>query len=362
MKHNYAGSNSSLGFYSRYEEIFADLQHVHILKGGPGTGKSTLIGKVGNAFAEKGYMIEFLHNPSDDDSLDGVIIPLLEVGIVNGTTPHVIDPKYPNVVDCIVNLGDFCDRQRLAEHKEKIIALTDKVAETFSKTYETYAKAREAHDELEEIYVQAMDFPKADQATADLIKTIFPEALEPEPNPIQKHRFSAAATRNGPQNFYENLTEDVNNRYIIKGRAGSGKSTTMKKIGQHAEKLGLAIEYYHCAFDPEGIDMVLIPKLSTAVLDGTPPHPVEATRETDEIFDTFKLYIDRSVEVERTQDIREAKTSYKYLMQRAMNHLRDAMEMHDELKKYYMDAMDFTAVDRKTIEIIQELIMLAEPA
>lgn len=356
IKHDYAGSNSSLGFYSRYEETFKGLQYVFILKGGPGTGKSTLIRNVGNAFIERGYAIEFLHCPSDNDALDGVIIPLLEAGIVNGTAPHVIDPKYPNAVENIVNLGDFCDNRKLAGYKEEIIALTDKVTEAFSKAYESYAKAREAHDELEDIYVHAMDFRKANKATADLIETIFSGTVEAEPNPIKKQRFSAAATRSGPKNFYESLTEDVNKRYIIKGRAGSGKSTTMKKIGQHAEELGLGTEYYHCAFDPEGIDMILIPKLGTAVLDGTAPHPVEATRENDEIYDAFKLYIDPAVEVERTLDIREAETSYKYLMQRAMNHLRDAMEKHDELKRYYMDAIDFAAVDRKTNELISELM------
>ncbi|QQK81526.1 hypothetical protein HUG20_17475 [Salicibibacter cibi] len=356
VKNYYAGSNSSLGFYSLYEEAVQGLEQLYILKGGPGTGKSTLIRHVGNAVAEKGEPIEFLHCSSDNDSLDGVIIPSLKVGIVDGTAPHMMDPKYPGVVDDIVHLGDFRDDTKLNEHKKDIVALTDKNKNAFSEAYAAFADARNVHDDLEAIYLTAMDFQKADQVTEELIEKIFSETAEAERVPINKHRFFGAATPKGPVHFYDNLTEDVRKRYILKGRAGSGKSSIMKKIGKHAESKAYGVEYYYCAFDPESIDMVIIPALQTVILDGTDPHPFDPSRENDEIVDMFVRCMDPSIEKQKAAAIRETETSYKNKMKQGTHYLNEAKKIHDELEKYYGQAMDFLSINRKAQELATEII------
>ena len=37
----FPGNNSSRGFYSYYESGLSGMEHIYILKGGPGTGKSS---------------------------------------------------------------------------------------------------------------------------------------------------------------------------------------------------------------------------------------------------------------------------------------------------------------------------------
>ncbi|HEX6923538.1 MAG TPA: hypothetical protein VF149_06905, partial [Bacillales bacterium] len=209
IKNYYAGSNSSQGFYSLYDEALKGLDQLYILKGGPGTGKSTLIRQVGETLAEKGWTIEFLHCSSDNGSLDGVIVPSLKVGIVDGTAPHIVDPKYPGAVDRIVNLGDYRNDSLLLQHKEEIKKLTDSIAESFTNAYTTFAEAKSAHDDLEDIYLGAMDFQKADQVTANLIEKIFPDTLESDSNPVSKHLFFGAATPKGPVDYIDNLTDGL---------------------------------------------------------------------------------------------------------------------------------------------------------
>ncbi|QQK77851.1 hypothetical protein HUG15_21240 [Salicibibacter cibarius] len=358
IKNYYAGSNSSLGFYSLYEEAVQGLEQLYILKGGPGTGKSTLIRHVGNAVAEKGESIEFLHCSSDNGSLDGVIIPSLKVGIVDGTAPHMMDPKYPGVIDDIVHLGDFRDDTKLEEHREDIVALTDKNKDAFSKAYAAFAEARNVHDDLEAIYLTAMDFQKADQVAEELIREIFSKTGEVEQVPAIKHRFFGAATPKGPVHFYGNLTEDVSKRYILKGRAGSGKSSMMKRIGKHAENKAYGVEYYYCAFDPESVDMVIIPALQIAILDGTDPHPFKPSRENDEVVDMFLRCMDPSIEEQKADAIRETDTSYKNWMKQGTHYLREAKKVHDELEKYYGQAMNFQPINRKAQELATEIINL----
>ena len=60
--------------------------------------------------------------------------------------------------------------------------------------------------------------------------------------------------------------------YGIIGMSGAGKSTMMRAIGQAMEKKGEQVEYLYCSGDPSSLDGVHIPRIRTAVVDGTAPH------------------------------------------------------------------------------------------
>jgi len=86
----FPGGNTSKGFYSLYRYILGqdEARRIICIKGGPGTGKSSLMKKVGGFFNERGYDIEYHHCSSDNSSLDGVVIKGLNVAILDGTSPH----------------------------------------------------------------------------------------------------------------------------------------------------------------------------------------------------------------------------------------------------------------------------------
>lgn len=84
-----------LGISQFIRREFKRIRQIIYLKGWSRTGKSSLIKAIGREWVGKGYDIEFLHCSSDNKSVDGVIIPQLKVGIVDGTSPHVIEPKMP---------------------------------------------------------------------------------------------------------------------------------------------------------------------------------------------------------------------------------------------------------------------------
>ena len=64
--------------------------------------------------------------------------------------------------------------------------------------------------------------------------------------------------------------------YIIKGGAGTGKSTFMKRLGEEAERRGFLPEYYYCSSDIHSLDGLVIREIDVCVLDGTAPHVTEA--------------------------------------------------------------------------------------
>ncbi|GBF12415.1 PRK06851 family protein [Tepidibacillus sp. HK-1] len=360
IKNYYAGGNTSVGFYSLYDEALKGLDRLYIFKGGPGTGKSSFMRTIGMTMADKGYNIQFLHCSSDNNSLDGVIIPELKLGFVDGTAPHIVDPKFPGVIDEIINLGEFWDDKKLKENGKEIIKLTQDISANFKRAYEQFAEAKSIHDEWEEIYLAEMNFDKANEVTETLIEKIFTREITKEENPTTKRIFFGAATPQGAVNFIDNITEDKEKRYIVKGRPGSGKSTMMKKIGKRAEELGLSVEYFPCGFDPNSLDMVIIPTLSVAVLDGTAPHVIDATRDNDEIVDMFALCINPNVEVEKEKELHNIESRYKIKMTIGTNYIKEAKRLHDLLERYYVAAMDFERINAKREEILDEVLQYAE--
>ncbi|MGM9966467.1 MAG: hypothetical protein ACI383_03220, partial [Rummeliibacillus sp.] len=91
--HYFADGNTAKGSYSLFDINFSELDKVFILKGGPGNGKSIMMKNIAKVFNEQGYDIEYIHCSSNADSLDGVIISSAKIAIVDGTAPHILEPK-----------------------------------------------------------------------------------------------------------------------------------------------------------------------------------------------------------------------------------------------------------------------------
>ncbi|WP_339314200.1 PRK06851 family protein [Paenibacillus sp. FSL M7-0896] len=350
----FADGNTALGFYSLFESNLQGLRRIFILKGGPGTGKSSLMRAIGTEWAERGYDIELIHCSSDKDSIDGVIIPALGVGIVDGTAPHVIEPKAPGAAREYVNLGEAWDSAALIGQREIIEELNRKAADAYAAAYSRFAVALNIHDEWEKMYFEHMDFGQADQLTARMLEQLFGEA-QLQRHADVKHRFLGAATPAGSVDFVPNLTEGLSRRFFLKGRAGTGKSTILRKIAAEAEKRGFDTEIYHCGFDPHSLDMVIVRELDFAVFDSTSPHEYYPEREGDVIIDTYEAVIAPGTDERLAGPLEEISAQYKATMKTAIAALAEAKVHRDELKEIYIAAMDFSMVDAARNRISAEL-------
>ncbi|GAA0340354.1 PRK06851 family protein [Bacillus carboniphilus] len=350
----YAGGNTSKGFYSLYDSNLQGLNRLFILKGGPGTGKSTLMKSVGKVWSEKGYDIEYLHCSSDNNSIDGVIIPKLKVGIVDGTAPHVIEPKAPGAVEDYVNLGEAWDSNKLALQKSKINEINAKIKKAYESAYGSYAEALKIHDDWEKIYIDNMNYDKADELAEKLTYQLFGSiSVNKKSNVV--HRFLGAATPKGAVDFVPNLTGDLPKRLFIKGRAGTGKSTLLKKLAAAAEEKGLDVEVYHCGFDPHSLDMLIFREIGIAIFDSTAPHEYFPERTGDEIIDMYEKLVTPGTDEKYAEEIGLIAEQYKNKMQEGTSFLAQAKNFHDQLEDIYIQAMDFTVVDRIKEQLIGEI-------
>ena len=143
--HFFLGANSGEGFQSLYPDL-ADLEKIRdliVLKGGPGVGKSTFMKQVGRAAEEAGQQVEYIWCSGDPDSLDAVLLPECAAAVVDGTSPHVVEPRYPAAVDRYVNLGQFYDVDALKKRRLEVVTHTEAYKEAYQRAFHCLKAARQ---------------------------------------------------------------------------------------------------------------------------------------------------------------------------------------------------------------------------
>ena len=141
----FLGANSGEGFQNLFSQItdLEDTYDLMVLKGGPGVGKNTFMREVGRTMEEAGTAVEYLWCSGDPDSLDGVVLPALRCAVVDGTSPHVVEPRYPAAVDRYVDLGRFYDLTAAKAAAEAVKAHTRTYQGAYVRAYRNLKAARQ---------------------------------------------------------------------------------------------------------------------------------------------------------------------------------------------------------------------------
>ena len=304
--HYYACGNTAKGFISLLDTNLTGLTQLYLLKDGLPSEKTALMKEIGADWQNRGLDIEYLHCSRDQDALDGVIIPALMAGILDGTPPHAINISRAETMDC----GCAEESGKCSQQLERIQALNWVIDTGLSAAYAAFAAALRTHDDWEAIYISNMDVAAHSKVTQLLIDRILADNVLDKPT-VVRHRFMGGATPAGPVDYIPNLTQDITKRFFLKGRPGTGKSTLLKKLAAAAEIRGFDVENYHCGFDPDSMDMVILRELGVAVIDTTAPHEYFPSRDSDEIIDLYQEIIKPGTDEAYEAKLKEITRDYK---------------------------------------------------
>ena len=169
-RHFFASAITGNGFVN-YSNTITDGVYTYVLKGGSGSGKSTIIRAIANHFSSKGYDVELYHCSRDETGLDGVRISGLGIAIVDGTHPHVIEPSIVGITGRYIDLSGYLDPAIIHERNE-IYARVNSIKELTAKVKSDLASVVKTHNEVERIYNPYMNFDKVQKVTKDLISDI----------------------------------------------------------------------------------------------------------------------------------------------------------------------------------------------
>jgi hypothetical protein len=320
-KYYFAAANTGAGFCGRFEGINPRGKFLHILKGGPGTGKSTLIKKVGKFFESAGEEAEYFYCSSDPSSLDGVRIPRLGVAVIDGTPPHAVEPLMPNVMDAIVNLGDFIGGG-VREHKIEISKLAGYKKECFDTAY-GYIRAAAAISAANMRVLARFTGTAAAQYTMNIQCT----------NEIERKLFISAVAGDGKVNLAGK------NRYE-KVVSLSGNDFAAKEILKEVRG-GILFGDLLSPDEPEAVEIG-----DTLIMINAP--------EPTEVVDLSKT-LAGGFEAHRSTVEYGNKQINKFLGFAAIA-LADAKAAHAEIEAFYYKYMDFAALDRVAERLIREIV------
>jgi len=360
IRRMFAGGNTSEGFVSYFNYILdlKEAKQYYILKGGPGTGKSTFMNYIGSEAAKRGYDVEYFHCSSDSNSLDGVSIPGLKVAIVDGTAPHVIDPVYPGVVEKIINLGEFWDTGALAEHKDKFLLWKKEIKFNFARAYRYLKAAAILYEDIKEINMKYIDNIKVKKLTYGLIKELFSDSDEirntQEKEGLERMMFASAIT---PEGAVHHLDSVLNTKkiYGLIGDKGMGINTVLEKIKEEAINRGYRVECFYCALLPDELEHLIIPGLDISLTTINKYHKTELNVQKHFYFDEF---VDKTASKAYADVLNENKEQIDRLIKRAVDSIVNAKKFHFEMEKYYAPAMDFVRLTAVKEEVKSSIFAL----
>lgn len=344
IRHFFPGGNTPQGFVSYYDYVISpNAKRIFILKGGPGTGKSTFMKRIGAEMSQAGFDVEHHHCSSDNNSLDGLVIPALQIAFIDGTAPHVVDPKNPGCVDEIIHLGDFWNEAGITSHKADIINCNARIKSCFQRAYRLLRAARAVYDDWESINISALDLNKANAVAAEITAKILHGVHSSGAGNTRK-LFASAITPDGPVNYLESLASATPNRYVITGLPGTGKASLVQKIAASVNAKGIDAEIFYCPFDPLKPEHLVIPAIGTAVVTSAEPHvyPADPAATANVHMDDCLNRALLSGQIDHTEYDR---TIYQELFGKAISSIKQAKQLHDELETYYIPYMDFNKIE-----------------
>lgn len=120
MKERFFGASTPSGAIDFIESLTKNISKRYLLKGRPGTGKSTLLKKVAAASSARGLDTEVYSCAFDSNSLDMIIWPELSKCLFDSTAPHLYEPSRPD--DEVIDIYAACVTPGTDEKYEQELA------------------------------------------------------------------------------------------------------------------------------------------------------------------------------------------------------------------------------------------------
>lgn len=339
----FAAANSYLGFISYFGEVFAskDYSKIYVLKGGPGTGKSSFMKRISQHFVAKNCYVEEIYCSSDPHSLDGVIVAndSGRIALLDGTAPHERDAVIPGAIDEIINLSEGWNERFLTAEREKILSLSGEKSKSYKSAYR-YLKIAGTSDEfIKEIYLAGFNKFNAKSEAERLLGDI-----SASDRAKTSTRLISSFGRYGEYRL-DTLDKASSRKIFIGGNDISAMLFLNLCIGVLEEK-GQKTTRLPYALDSSMTDGIYLPEHSLAILRGG-----DGSVNADEFASISKSDEER---------IRKAEELKREALDEARRWFAIASDLHFRLEEIYGRAMNFEINNLTLIKKISEIENILE--
>ena len=348
-KQYFLGANSRYGFHSLYSSFCKaeDGCFLYVIKGGPGCGKSSFMRCIGSAAEKEGLDCEYILCSGDPDSIDGVFIPALGVGYVDGTSPHSIDVAHPGCGGMYLDLGRYYNSAALRHRLNEILELNRQYKGLYNSAYSSIAVGAAAMPRYMSGIWGGEETEKVDKKVQGLCKREFGKKKSQS---IIKERFIDAVSCKGHCYLHQDIEDGFERTYILDNKFGLGNLYLQRLLN---EASGRCEEIIVCrdGVDPKFISAIMFPHFSLALIcSQNGRHELRHSRH---------IRLDSLISKDNTAHIREQIRSSQRLSESALSlatkTLAEAKAIHDKIEAIYNPHVDFDGVYREAQRHIELL-------
>lgn len=323
----------------------------YIIKSGPGCGKSTMMRRIGARIIKAGHSIEFIHCSSDPDSLDGIICRELGFAIVDGTAPHILEPKLPAAKQEVVSLYDTLDKQPLIENFEKLRELSAANACAHERAGRFIGAAGALFNDAQRCAARCVLDDKLKKYALSLQKKLLTPAADSAGR--AELRFSSAVTPKGIVSYAHDNSLNCKTVWLLEDRYGAAGYRLLQLLRDAALTAGYDVTESRCPMSPyDKLELLEIPALSLCFTLSSrfiPVHLEQAKRVN------MQRFYDKAMLGEHKNRIRFSERACVGLLQQASALLTEAKAIHDKIEDIYKNCVDFSAVRKKEKQLIVDL-------
>ncbi len=330
-KRYFLGANSHRGFFSLYGGFAsAPGECLHIIKGGPGTGKSGFMRRIAEAAEKRGLETETVLCSGDPDSLDGVYIPALRQGWADGTAPHALEPAVFGVTGDYLDLGRFCRLPLKEADQAEALRLNAEYKALYTRAYAALAAA----DALRRAALPELWTGETRRTAETRIASLLRRCGGGGGG--EKRVFLSALSCQGELRLSEEAARGCERVYALDDGFGLA-APALRFAAEEARRLGAERVLCLSPLAPEEPEALLLPGAGLALLRGDWG-----------LAQVRGLHLDALLSPETRRALRgEARAAERQVQQArdtALARLREAKALHDELEAVYRPYMDFDAL------------------
>lgn len=352
IREYFPGSNTPDGFYSYYDYILQsrEANRIIVLKGGPGTGKSSFMRRIAKHLVSLGYDTELLHCSSDPNSLDGVCARQIGFLILDGTAPHIVDPKAPGAVDEIINLGDCWQKDKIEKRKDDIINTNEKISVCFECAYSYLAAAKNLQNQIERSFAAFTDTDGIKSELKELLSVLGLKNTYANEGSARK-AFLSSFTPLGRLGYAPTFAASASRVYAVKANRAPNCAKFMSSLANSLTEAGIDIRTFYCPMSPASkIEHIYAPDIDTFFTVENAYHtPLENVSKN--IVDLDKYVHAQNIGADVSDDLEY----YNIMMSRALGAIADAKKLHDELEQCYVPYMDFGKTETLCEKVIKSI-------
>lgn len=315
------------------EEIY---RKCYLIKGGAGSGKSTLIKSASSILAADNAHCEVIHCSLDLSSLDGAIFSRSRITFADATAPHIIEPRYPSAFEEVVSLYECFDEKILSDYKSEIIKETEQ-KKALLKRVESYVRAAGMLlSSNEEIASRCISTDKLSNYITRLCMREFKKQSGGKGRVF--NRYLSALTSNGIVVFSDTAQKLCDKIYTVCDDNGAVSGIIMEAVSRMALSAGFDVYLCKCPLSLNGrIDHILIPELSLGFLTSNKFHPLE--------MDNAKMirsarFLNKEKQNEYAFRLNFQRKAAKELLKEGAALLGECLKTHKSIERLYSIGVD----------------------